>query len=188
MALSLSTQRGVAWFPTTEYTAAQQFIDCLGVDLDPDNSETNSWVVPTVFVSKNETTNSVLVEKTVPLPSGVRYVLQCSCSNEASTATVNICTNQASALTELCLPCVAFTSAPVDMIATSYFATNHSSGVVQIWKRENENESVLMSWRNISISFRGSDPHGRAVALLRAGGVVIPDEPVPQNPEPEPGE
>ncbi len=187
LAFSLLTQLGLAWFPETEYNAARQFVSCLGVSFDSGTSETNSWATPAFFVCQDEATNSVLVERTVPLPSGIRYVLQCSRSNETATATVNICTDQASAVTELCLPCVAFASAPVDMIATAYCATNHSSGVTQIMTINDKHESALLSYRNISIRFQGHDPYVRAVALLRAGGVEIPDEPAPQNPEPESG-
>ena len=186
--LSCFEQRGLAWFPETEYAATRQFLACLGVALDSAGAQTNSWTEPIVFASQGGNTNLVHVEKTVAIPSGIRHVVRCSYSNESASASVNICTNQVSAMMELCLPCVAFSSAPVDMIASTYSITNAANGITCIMRNGDEQETALLAYHNISIRFQGADPYNRAVALLRAGGVAIPDEPVPQNPDPEPGD
>ena len=118
------------------------------------------------------------------MPSGVKHVLRCSTSNETANASVNVCTNEISALLELCLPCVAFSSMPVETIALGYSATNHENGVTELCKRNETNTLALLSCGNVSIRFEGEDSRNRALALLRAGGVVIPD--MPESPEPNP--
>ena len=177
-------QTAFAWFPETEYKAANRFVCHVGVSVASGTNSTNSWNAPEFFVFPNATTNSVVVDKTVMMPSGVKHVLRCSTSNETANASVNVCTNEISALLELCLPCVAFSSMSEEMIARGYSATNHENGVTELCKRNETNRLALLSYGNVSIRFEGEDSRNRALALLRAGGVDIPAE--PESPEPNP--
>lgn len=182
--LTFSVQSALAWFPETEYRAANQFLYKVGIPIVSETHLTNSWSNPGVFISRDGTTNSVLVEKTVTMPSGLKHVLRCSASNETADVSVNVCTNESSALLELCLPCVAFSSMPEEKIALGYSVTNYENGVIELCKRSEQQTLSLLSYGNVSIRFEGEDSRNRALALLRAGGVDIPDE--SETPEPNP--
>lgn len=182
--LTFLVQPALAWFPESEYRATSQFLHRVGVSIALETHLTNSWNNPGFFVSLDGTTNSVVVEKTVPMPSGIKHVLRCSASGETAEVSVNVCTNEFSALLELCLPCVAFSSMPVEMIALEYSATNHENGVTELCKRQEPQTLSLLSYGNISIRYVGEDSRNQALAILRAGGVDIPDEAEPQIPDP----
>ena len=88
--LTFSVQSALAWFPETEYRAANQFLYKVGIPIVSETHLTNSWSNPGVFISRDGTTNSVLVEKTVTMPSGLKHVLRCSASNETADVSVNV--------------------------------------------------------------------------------------------------
>ena len=71
------------------------------------------------------------------------------------------------------------------MIASTHSIANATNRIMQIIKSEDKQETAFLTYHNVSIRFQGHDPYNQAVALLRAGGVEIPDGSENPNPDPE---
>ena len=75
---------------------------------------------------------------------------------------------------------------PTEMIASGYSSQTNECGVIEISAVGSINESSMIAFGNISVRTSGGNSKNFALALLRAGGVDIPDEPEPQDPNLDP--
>ena len=169
-----------------EYQAASLFAALIGADNPSTVSPTNTWVPPSSFVFPDDETNVVSIAKVRNTAKGSSFFVDCRSSQNNYDATINVCSNRTLALEELCFPIVAFSSMPTEMIASGYSSQTSECGVIEISAVGSINESSMIAFGNISVRTSGGNSKNFALALLRAGGVDIPDEPEPQDPNLDP--
>lgn len=172
---------------------ANQFLDYIGIARGSTESSTNEWTLP----------QSILVSNLVVSVSGERHfnhfsgTLSDTNSTAIGTFEVDISGSEAGSRTywglrQTCRPL------PPHLYYNSYDVDERSGGLLLVWNITVDAtgvtnrclDRVSALYQNIctAVSSESLAPDLLAVALLRAGGVEIPDEPAPQNPEPEPGE
>lgn len=172
---------------------ANLFLDQIGIARGSTASSTNEWVLP----------QSVLVSNLIVSVSGERHfnhfsgMLSDTNSAMIGTFEVDISGSEAGSRTywglrQICRPL------PPHLYYNSYDAEERSGGLLLVWNitvdatgvTNRSLDRVSALYQNIctTVSSESLPPDLLAVALLRAGGVDIPDEPKPQNPEPGPGE
>ena len=169
-----------------EYQAASLFAALIGADNPATASPTNTWVPPSLFVFPDDETNIVSITRIRNTAKGSSFFVNCRSSQNNYDATINVCSNRTFALEELCFPIVAFSSMPMEMIASGYSSQTNECGLVEISAVESVNDLSLIAFGNISIQASGGNSKNFALALLRAGGVDIPAEPESPEPNPEP--
>lgn len=169
-----------------EYQAASLFSALIGADNPATVSPTNTWVPPSLFVFPADETNIVSIAKVRNTAKGSSFFINCRSSQNNYDATINVCSNRTLALEELCFPIVAFSSMPIEMIASGYSSQANESGVIEISAVGNVNDLSLIAFGNISVQTFGSNSKNFALALLRAGGVDIPEEPLRSSPPSSP--
>ena len=176
----------------SEYGRASQLVYALGLGQGSESTNLCTWTLPFSFVSDNGETN-VIARTAFSLSDGsIRTGLSYSSPSSSGKACVYACTNHFSALRELLFPTIAFSSSSVSSHTNRFVTSTTDFGMVLISGKEsdgslNEN-NIRVCFGNVAVFVEGDQPLPTALSLLRAGGVDIPDEPVPQNPEPELGE
>lgn len=172
---------------------ANQFLDYIGIARGSTESSTNEWTLP----------QSILVSNLVVSVSGERHfnhfsgTLSDTNSTAIGTFEVDISGSEAGSRTywglrQTCRPL------PPHLYYNSYDVDERSGGLLLAWNTTVDAmgatnrclDRVSVLYQNVctTVSSETLSPDLLALALLRAGGVEIPDEPIPQNPEPEPGE
>ena len=190
LALLVAAESVLAAEPVSD---ANLFLDHIGIARGSSVSLTNQWTLP----------QSVLVSNLVVSVSGERHfnhfsgTLSDTNSTAIGTFEVDISGSEAGSRTywglrQTCRPL------PPHLYYNSYDVDERSGGLLLVWNITVDAtgvtnrclDRVSALYQNIctAVSSESLAPDLLAVALLRAGGVEIPDEPAPQNPEPEPGE
>lgn len=190
LALLVAAESVLAAEPVSD---ANLFLGHIGIARGSSASLTNQWTLP----------QSVLVSNLVVSVSGERHfnhfsgTLSDTNSTAIGTFEVDISGSEAGSRTywglrQTCRPL------PPHLYCNSYDIDERSGGLLLVWNTTVDAmgvtnrclDRVSVLYQNVctTVSSETLSPDLLALALLRAGGVEIPDEPVPQNPEPEPGE
>ena len=180
---ALSCQYALADMFDSEYESAGILSALLMTNSVQHSSNTCEWTAPEYFVSTNGVTNAVVVAGTRETPNGQSIFLDLSSTAGSAEASIHVCTNAASAIQELCFPLVAFSSMPLDMIASRFTLAETPEGLNEILVVQPALEDIdrlaMLTFGNLSIRYEGEHAHANALALLRAGGLNIPNSPPP---------
>ncbi len=167
----------------SEYDSAMFFAGFLGLHSTMIATNHFTWGPPASFVSGN-ITNVLKSQTRFDLQDCSRFGVDYMGNGHSFSASVCVCSNSTVTLRELCLPLVAYSSAPIDFLADSYVAITNSYGSNCIHRKVNSESIdpnfVRLCHGNIVLSVDGENPMELALALLRAGGVNIPDETQPE--------
>ena len=169
---------------------ANLFLDHVGIARGSSASLTNEWDLP----------QSILMSNRLISVSGERHfnhfsgTLSDTNSTAIGTFEVDISGSEAGSRTywglrQICRPL------PPHLYYNSYAVNARSGGLLLVWNTDVDAtgvtnrclDRVSVLCQNICTTVLSDSlaPDLLALALLRAGGVEIPDEPAPQNPEPE---
>ncbi len=169
----------------------------LGLTTTSNRFDVSDWSTPTNLVIQS--VNWIVDETAIDVYDNCRLIsLSLSAGTTNITADVRLCDNEETALFSTLLPEVAFSSMDPLRQTPDYLLESGLFGSKLLFRRRTDAScnpptpdvgrfDYLLG--NVSVFVQGPlDLRVFPTALLRAGGVEIPDEPVPQNPEPEPGE
>ena len=173
----------------SEYGKADQLVYALGLGQDSELTNLCTWTLPLFFVSDNGETNVVSRTSFSSSNGSIRTGLSYSSPSSSGKACVYASTNHFAALRELLFPTIAFSSSSVSSHTNKFVASTTDFGMVLISGKEpdgslNEN-NIRVCIGNVAVFVEGDQPLPSALALLRAGGVDIPDDPPRSSPAPE---
>ena len=169
----------------SEYRIATHFVGSLGLELERISCSTNDWNAPPFFICAPGETNFVTLANSRETERGKLVFVDCVSTNHSGNAMICVCSNRVAALEELCFPVVAFSSMPVEMKVAKFNASVSNLGVVEIADLTAPDNKAMFSFGNVAIRYEGTNARLHAVALLRAGGVDIPEDSSPPEPDTE---
>ena len=169
----------------------------LGLTTTSNRFDVAEWSTPTNLVIQS--VNWIVDETAIDAYDNCRLIsLSLSAGTTNITADVRLCDDSENALFSTLLPEVAFSSMDPLRQSPDYLLESGLSGSRLLFRRREDDSGNPPApdvgrfdylFGNVSVFVHGPlDLRDFPAALLRAGGVEIPDEPAPQNPEPELGE
>lgn len=169
----------------------------LGLTTTSNRFDVAEWSTPTNLVVQS--VNWIVDETAIDVYDNCRLIsLSLSSGITNITADVRLCDNSETALFSTLLPEVAFSSMDPLKQTPDYLLESRLSGSRLLFRRREDDSGNPPTpdlgrfdylFGNVSVFVQGPlDLRVFPTALLRAGGVEIPDEPDPQNPDPEPGD